>query len=310
MHLYLACSGMMMETYSDELVPRFCHPTPRFAELRSYWELKDFTGHTLPIFGRPFFLDSGAFSAYAKGVTIRVEDYAEFLLRYGSQMEYYANLDWIPRANNWQAKAEAARITLENQLYLESRGLKPIPVFHAFEPWPYLHSYIENYEYICLGGLVADWGIDDFLKDAWGHHLTNPDGSPKVKVHGFGMTTIRHLLSFPWFSVDSQTWLVQSKYGLVAFPPETLHGFDYRTKPILVGVSDNSSMKHEEGKHYDNMTEWQRKSMDKYLAQWNLKISDLRAHPTNRFIANLNYWLEVEKACSTPVKRAVQLELI
>lgn len=297
MKLYLACSGMMCETYGKDLIPRFVEPTPRFHELRSFNEIRYFSGHTIPRFGKDFFLDSGAFSAFASGIPITVDEYSVFLEKFHEQCFCYANLDDIPKDQSAESKKISAAKTIQNQMILEKRGFKPVPVFHSYEPWEYLEHYMDHYDYICLGGLVADWGIDDFLAEAWGNYLTNSDGTAKLNVHGFGLTTLRHMVSYPFYSVDSQTWLIHCKLGLVAYPPRFPDGaWDYRTRPTLVGVSLNSGMLKEESKHYQNMTPDRQEGIRQYVAQYGFKIEDLESHPLNRFLVNIEYWLNVEKA--------------
>lgn len=297
MRLDLACVSMMLETYGKDLIPRFCKPEPRFHELRSFNELRYFTGHTLNKFGKHYFLDSGAFSAFASGVPITVDEYSRFLEKYADQVDIYANLDAIPDAATAEAKKIAAAKTIQNQMLLEKRGFKPIPVFHAEEPWEYLEHYLKHYDYICLGGLVSEWGIDNFLAEVWGNYLTNPDGSAKVKVHGFGMTTLRHMVSYKWHSVDSQTWLIHCKYGLISYPPRFPDGtWDYRTRPTLVGIGEKSGMLKEEGKHFLNMTPEQQEGIRQFVAQYGFKVEDLMGHPLPRFLLNIEYWLNVERA--------------
>lgn len=294
--IYLACSGMMFETYGAALISRFCHPYPKFAELRSFVELRYFDGHTLNRFGSPYFLDSGAYSAMASGKPVSLEDYSAFLRKYGEQVDYYANLDAIP-PNAKADRAVWAQKTLDNQRYLEAQGFKPLPVFHLNEPWSFLEKYLDEYEYICLGGLVGGGDNDRFLEEVWGKYLTDGAGRPKVKVHGFGMTTLRHLALYPWYSVDSSTWLIHSKLGIVAFPKQIDRhpGWDFSTAPTLLSLSDNSSLRQEEGRHYDNMTAPQQESVRNYLTSMGLSMLDLRGHPEQRFIANLQYWINVAK---------------
>ena len=45
--------------------------------------------------------------------------------------------------------------TYRNQLEMEARGIRPLPCFHAGEDEKYLEYYIQNYEYITLGGMVG-----------------------------------------------------------------------------------------------------------------------------------------------------------
>ena len=147
--------------------------------------------------------DSGAFSALTLGVPINISDYANWLKRWECRLSVYANLDVIgdPKA------------TLDNQRRLEDKGLAPLPVFHVNEPWEYLEYYLENYDYVALGGLVPHamrvsslmpWLIKAFKM------------LPKGKgYHGFGVTGWTILKSFPWASVDSTSWSIGYRYGRV-----------------------------------------------------------------------------------------------
>jgi len=85
------------------------------------------------------FLDSGAYSAFTKGVKIDIQDYIRFIKRHG--VELYANLDDIKSHNK----------TLLNQKEMEKAGLNPLPVWHIYEPHSVLKWYVENYDYVALG---------------------------------------------------------------------------------------------------------------------------------------------------------------
>lgn len=295
MNLYLACSGMMFQTYGDHLYERFCNPKPRFCELRSFVELEYFGGHTLPIFGRPFFLDSGAFTAYSQNREITPQQYGNFLSRYADQLDIYANLDAIPTGKSLADRADAAERTLNNQTDLESMGLKPIPVFHMGEPFEYLEYYLDNYEYICLGGLVDSGDYIPFFEKVWGEFLTDGAGRPTHKVHAFGMTSVKYMTMYPWYSVDSSTWLTHTKLGIISFPRKLANGdWDWNLGPTLVGISDRSSMRADEGTHYDNMTEIQREEIRNYLAMYGLAPEHMRDHPADRFICNMEYWINIQ----------------
>lgn len=294
MNLYLAVAGQMMETYRDALYERFCLPTPKFAELRSYWELKYFTGHTLPRYGKPFFLDSGAFSAKNQGQIISLDEYADFLLKYKDQVDLYCGLDIIPADSSVKSKQEGAAYTLWQQKELEKRGLRPVPCFHAGEPEEYLAHYVSHYDYIALGGMV-DYELGEWLNHIWTHYLLNSDGTAKVKVHGFGMTSLSLMQKYPWESLDSTTWLIHSKLGIIALPPWKGSEWDYSTKPLLLGVGKASTMKKDEGAHIDNLSSPQKKLAEEYLVQYGYTPADVDGHPVPRLIVNINYWLNVER---------------
>jgi hypothetical protein len=141
------------------------------------------------------FLDSGAFSAKNQGVEIKVEKYAEWLAKYQDLFECYANLDVIGDDEG----------TWKNQLFLESQGLAPVPVFHVGEPWKSLDRLLERYDYIALGGMVgptrqslAPWCVQCFKRAR--------ETGRVIRFHGFGMTKWDILMSLPWYSVDSTAW--------------------------------------------------------------------------------------------------------
>ena len=46
-----------------------------------------------------------------------------------------------------------------------------------------------------------------WLDHIWCKYLTNADGTPKVKVHGFGMTMRELIVSLPVASVNSTSWI-------------------------------------------------------------------------------------------------------
>lgn len=309
MRLFMACSGMMLGAY-EHLRSRFLTPGNTFNELRSYVELEYFTGHTLPRYGSCFFLDSGAFSAYSRGAPVTVDAYGEFLGRYSGQIEYYANLDAIPDGS----VQRAAEDTRSNQRAFEAKGLSPIPVFHKGEPFSFLEEYIEQYPYLCLGGLVSDSDIDNeqFFNHVWKHFLTNPDGTPKLKVHAFGMTSLKLLKQYPWYSADSSTWLIHSKLGQIAVPTMKPDGsYDYNTKPWLLFTSEKSRAKEWYGYHIDSLDPTRLALVQQYLDSKQIKLDDLRGYPDWRFAANLEYWLDLQKFGSFPSRYVqAQVELL
>lgn len=149
------------------------------------------------IFGQPqpsLMADSGAFSAASGGTPVSLDKYATWVKRWEPLFDHYANLDVI-------GDPEA---TLANQRRLEDMGLRPMPVFHVGSPWEYLERYLEEYDYIALGGMVPHtrrqkhlipWIIRAFRM------LT-----PGKGYHGFGTTGWKIMSSFPWNSVDSSSW--------------------------------------------------------------------------------------------------------
>lgn len=159
---------------------------------------------------RSIWMDSGAFSAFGKGETLHLPSYCAWLKQHAQYIDYFAVLDDMGSAEK----------TLQNQLAMEGHGLKPVPCFHFGEDIRYLTRYLDaGHPYIAIGGMVGKSRVllADWLDGLWTNYLTDADGFPRLKVHGFGITSFEIVDRYPWFSVDSSSWLFGSKAGTALF---------------------------------------------------------------------------------------------
>ncbi len=187
------------------------------------------------------FLDSGAFSAYTLGVTLSVEEYCDYIKR---------NADII-RADGSSVMASVLDgigdplQTYRNQLEMEARGVRPLPCFHAGEDEKYLEWYIQNYDYITLGGMVGSSTkqLAVWLDRIWDRYLVDGSGRPKLKVHGFGITSIPLMERYPWHSCDSSSWIQSAAFGGIVTP---------EFGPL--SVSEKSPARHDWGQHVSTLT--------------------------------------------------------
>ncbi len=143
------------------------------------------------------FIDSGAFSAKTKGVEIDIDEYCVFLKDTG--VITYAGLDVIGNAKR----------TRENNEYMVKQGLNPIPTFHVGSSLDDL-AKLMGYSYIALGGLVWTEGIRSHLNKVWHYILTH---NPGLRVHGFGTTNLELMAAYPWYSVDSSSYMWCKRFG-------------------------------------------------------------------------------------------------
>jgi len=192
----------------------------------------------------PFiFLDSGAYSAFTKKVEIKIDEYIEFIKKNSEYVRWYSNLDVIGDPDE----------SIKNQKYMESKGLKPLPCYHYGEPPEYLLNYLsKGYDYICIGGMVPvpTVSLITWLDLLWNTYLVDKNGMPKVKVHGFGMTSLEIIFRYPWYSVDSTSWVLTSRFGSVFVPVRVKRGkYSYKETALKVCVSSKSPSKRDEGKH-------------------------------------------------------------
>ena len=224
------------------------------------------------------FLDSGAFSAWTQGVNIDIQDYIAFIKEHQDVIEVYANLDIISRGNSTMDKKQAAEKTLENQRIMEEAGLSPLPVFHVGEVFSYLQYYIDNYDYVALGGMVGKQKstLIPWLDDCFGQFICDKKGNPKVKVHGFGLTSLSLMLRYPWYSVDSTSWVTTSRVGSIYVPRFRNGKWIYDENPWTITVSSRSPSSKEAGKHINTLSPKQKEIVLKYIHEKGYKLGKSR----------------------------------
>lgn len=184
--------------------------------------------------GEQVFLDSGAYSAWTMGATIDLPAFCHFTDKHQDLFSVVSVLDVIGSAEG----------TYHNQMEMEKRGVKPIPVYHYGEDPKWCEYYVKNYEYLALGGFgVANRKqMKQWLDRIWENYLLDGSGNPRIKVHGFAITAIPLMERYPWHSVDSSSWVQIARVGAIMHPT---------WGPIQVSVK--SPMRKFEGHHYDNL---------------------------------------------------------
>lgn len=187
------------------------------------------------------FLDSGAFSAYTLGAELSVADYCDYILR---NKDIVKVEDGVMIASVLDGIGDPLQ-TYRNQLEMEARGVRPLPCFHAGEDERYLDWYVENYEYITLGGMVgtSTKQLMIWLDRMWNNHLVDGAGRAKIKVHGFGITSVPIMERYPWHSCDSSSWVQSTAFGTIVTPE---HG--------PMSVSEKSPSRHDAGQHICNLS--------------------------------------------------------
>ncbi len=191
--------------------------------------------------GAKVFIDSGAFSAHSLGVTINLPEYCEYLKR---NMDIVRVEDGDLMASVLDGIGDPLQ-TYRNQLHMEALGVRPLPCFHFGEDERYLEWYVQNYSYITLGGMVGRSSdtLKKWLDRIWDKYLVNGSGRPRLKVHAFGITAIPIMELYPWYSVDSSSWIQSAAFGGIVTP---------QWGPL--SISDKSPSRHTAGQHVSNLT--------------------------------------------------------
>jgi hypothetical protein len=217
--------------------------------------------------GLKVFLDSGAFSDFTQGHNTSLESYAAYIHKNADVIEVASVLDGIGDPKK----------TLDNQVALEAMDCDVLPCFHYGEPLHYLKHYMENYEYITLGGMVpiSTKDLRVWLDDIFGNYLTDHRGQARLKVHGFGLTTMSLVERYPWYSVDSSSWVQTARTGGIHLP--TIGA---------IQVSAQSPSRKELGRHYLSMNAYEQSVVDGLLAERGYTAEQLSGHFSHRFSFN------------------------
>jgi hypothetical protein len=252
------------------------------------------------------FLDSGAFSAYTLGVKLSVEEYCDYIYRNwdiirGDGRSMMASvLDGIgDPEETWRNQHEMERIFKEKHRV----DWKPLPCFHAGEPEHFLESYVKNYEYITLGGMVGSstQSLAVWLDRMWENYLTDGSGRPRCKVHGFGITSRPLMERYPWASCDSSSWIQSAAFGAIETPA---------WGPMT--VSEKSPSRFTAGQHACNLTPIEQDVVFRMLEEQGFTYERLSTVYESRAAYNLWAYGVVEtmiNANKSPTFRATVQEL-
>lgn len=174
--------------------------------LYSYYYVKNKKGFPHPELTKKFFLDSGAFSALTQNKKIDIEAYMSFIKKYEEKIAIYACLDVIGDA----------RLSMFNQRIMDSNGFNSLPCFHYGEDFKYLKKYVDNYEYIALGGCAKLQFKNTLIP--WLDEVFSKYISKDTKVHGYAITDSTILHRYSWESVDSMTAIYAGGMGEIVLP--------------------------------------------------------------------------------------------
>lgn len=186
--------------------------------------------------GAKVFLDSGAFSAFTLGVDIDLPTYCNYINR---NRDLWRVEDGAMMCSVLDGIGDPLK-TYQNQLAMEALGAPPLPCFHYGEDERYLEYYVKNYDYITIGGMVGKPSaqLARWLDRIWEKYMVDHTGKPRLKVHAFGITAIPIMERYPWYSVDSSSWIQSAAFGSIITP---------EWGPL--SVSSKSPSRHDAGQH-------------------------------------------------------------
>lgn len=236
------------------------------------------------------FIDSGAYSAWTRGVQIDIDKYIEFVNERDEYLTIFADLDVItlqPKTIEDFIRADVnAQTSWNNYLYMRKHVKSPdklLPVFHQWENYKWLRNMLEwtdeNGKHIPYIGLSPklDNSMDkrNFLSECF--KIIKSSSNPNVKTHAFGMTALNVLEQFPLTSADSTTWVMVASFGRILTP----YGV------VLVSDAQENDLEH-----IKHMPEEARRRVVQNIESHGLTLEQVMSSYKYRTIQNISYLKE------------------
>lgn len=247
-------------------------------------------------------MDSGAFSAWFHDEAINLDAYMAFLEEHAALFSACVSLDKIPGTKKRPARTsieveQAAAQSYQNFNRMRKRGIEAMPVFHMGEDWRWLDRMLEDHvPYIGLA-TSRDSKRKYDRQRAWLDQcfarLTDEQGRPYVKTHGFGLTQLQLIARYPWFSVDSTAWALAGAYGEIMLPTIGANGdFDF-IHHVRFGLTDRDTMKKNP---ILRLGPTMRASVNAYFDRIGTDVARIRETQAERWTVNLHFYHGFEEA--------------
>jgi len=243
-------------------------------------------------------IDSGAFTVWNKGGHIDVDEYGDRLLVLLQNFDVAANLDVIPGKQGMDAKhietattEKAADGGWRNYLNLTAKlqeydidWRRLMPIYHQGESLDWLKRMVDHgCTYIGISP-SNDYHTNQrslWLDDVYDYLRKLP---VLPKTHGYAVTSPVLMRQYPWFSVDSSSWIQLGGYGCVNTP----YGMVILSeREDVMGRPDSMDGR--------NWSPEMKEKITKYFTSHGLTIDGLKKSYYERWKANVIYLLDYEK---------------
>lgn len=214
-----------------------------------------------------------------------LDSYMEYIKASAHLFEFTVTLDIIfnPEAS-WEIYKE-----------IRSNGLNVMPVYHFGEDVKWLKKYMDETDYVGIGGIGQQTTKAAYLpfgERTW-KVICDAKGRPRVKTHGFAMSSFELMTRWPWYSVDSTTVFTFSRNGAIMLPKQRTEKnrkeqFNFLVTPTIVPVTDRRGDHVQHVAHHDRSGAISTMISD-YLRLVEFGIDDVMAGYVPRDIANLHF---------------------
>lgn len=150
-------------------------------------------------------------------------------------------------------------------------GLMPVPVYHGDTELQWLKKYRDlgcKLIAVGTGGDIRGAGFNfkryRFFFDRVFEFCHKHD----IKVHGLAITSMGLITAYPWWSVDSSTWVRASIYGMIAFPD--------RDKNVTYNLHISERKTNSGVASYNNLPKMQRDKITSTIKELGFNLKELR----------------------------------
>ncbi len=159
----------------------------------------------------PLIIDSGAFSAWNKGHTIDIKAYLAFCKTLPESC-IFVNLDVIPQTGSHSSEVEkCCQQGFENFKFLKEHLKNVLPVYHYKDHIDWAHRYLEHVDY--LGISPANDTVEEVKMAYLDYFFSHVPLT--TRTHAFGYTSAFGMRKYPFYSVDSTTWMCSARFARV-----------------------------------------------------------------------------------------------
>lgn len=172
--------------------------------------------------------DSGAFTAWQSGKQMDLGEYIawcrERRREEGRRPDMvHVSLDVIPgergRAPTEKERKDGMALSLANGDAMREAGLPIMEVYHQYEPVSFLEEILERMQPGDVLGISPRQGAGPSMHsrlrfcDGVFAYLLDRYGKKLPKAHGLGLTSKQAVFKYPWWSVDSLSWVNPGIWG-------------------------------------------------------------------------------------------------
>lgn len=186
--------------------------------------------------------------------------YRDYCLRNKKKWDFFLTLDYKPHQPT---------IFAMQQRFIKDK-LLPIPVYHGDSELDWLKKYKDlGCDLIAVGAISTDIRGHSYKKYRFFFdRVFEYAAKHGLKLHGLAVTSLSLITAYPWYSVDSSTWVRSSIYGMITFPD--------REKNTIYNIHISEKNTTTKVASYNDMPAKQKSMVEATIKEFGFTLKELR----------------------------------